>query len=182
MKKLLVLGAIASAVAFSSVASANSGTINFTGTITSATCTISPVVGGSSVASSIDLGNPGTDLAAAKTVAFSLAPVGAGAADCLAKTAADVSWSSPVMDAVGLANSGGSAKGVSLELKAKNAATANELVTDSNRIIAYTAPTTGAVTTLSNFDYEAKLVKTVGSGTVSAGSFATSASYTVAYK
>ena len=85
------------------------------------------------------------------------------------------------MDAAGLGNSGGSATGVSLQLKAKNAATADELVTDTNRTIAY-ASTATPPAALSTFDYEAKLVKTVKSGTVSAGSFATSASYTVAYK
>ena len=180
MKKLFILGALASAVAFSSVASANSGTINFTGTITSATCTVSPVVGGG-VASSIDLGTPGTDLTTAKTVQFSLTPAGPSAADCLAKTAADVSWSAPNMDAAGLGNSGGSATGVSLQLKAKNATKADELVTDTNRTIAYAGTGTPA-TPLTTFDYEAQLVKTVKSGTVKAGSFATSASYTVAYK
>ncbi|MEG2266956.1 MAG: hypothetical protein RSA84_03145 [Acinetobacter sp.] len=178
MKKLLVLGAITSAVAFSSVASANSGTINFTGTITSATCTISPVVNGG-VSSSINLGNLDTALTGTP-VQFSLTPAGSSAKDCLAKTAADVSWSAPNMDATGFANSGGSAKGVSLQLKAKNATAADELVTDSNRVIEYAA--TGASSTLSNFDYEAKLVTSVSGGTVSAGSFATSASYTVAYK
>ena len=40
MKKLFILGALASAVAFSSVASANSGTINFTGEITDIACTV----------------------------------------------------------------------------------------------------------------------------------------------
>ena len=178
MKKLLVLGAIASVVAFSSVASANSGTINFTGTITSATCTISPVVNGG-VSSSINLGNLDTSLTGAKAVPFSLAPAGTSASDCLAKTAADISWSSPVMDPAGLANNGGSATGVSLELKAINATKANDLVTDSNRVIAYSVT---APTKLAKFDYEAKLVKTVTSGAISAGNFTTSASYTVAYK
>ncbi|HHN8543469.1 ABC transporter [Citrobacter cronae] len=179
MKKLFILGVLASAVAFSSVASANSGTINFTGTITSATCTVTPVVGGG-VATSIDLGTPGTDLTAAKAVQFSLTPAGPSAANCLAKTAADVSWSAPKMDVAGLGNSSGSATGVSLQLKAKNAATADELVTDTNRTIAYSGGTPAKP--LGTFDYEAQLVKTVKSGTVSAGSFATSASYTIAYK
>ncbi|EDW6064642.1 ABC transporter [Salmonella enterica subsp. enterica serovar Oslo] len=180
MKKIFVFGVLASAIAFSSVTSANSGTINFTGTITSATCTVSPVVGGG-VASTIDLGTPGTDLTGAKTVQFSLTPAGPSAVDCLAKTAADVSWSAPNMDAAGLGNSGGSATGVSLQLKAKNATKSDELVTDTNRTIAYTGTGTPAAT-LTTLNYEAQLVKTVASGTVSAGSFATSASYTVAYK
>ena len=67
------------------------------------------------------------------------------------------------MDAAGLGNSGGSATGVSLQLKAKNAATADELVTDTNRTIAY-ASTSTPPAALSTFDYEAKLVKTVKSG------------------
>ena len=181
MKKVFVLGVLASAVVYSSVASANSGTINFTGTITSATCTISPVVGGNSVASSIDLGNPGTDLTGAKTVPFSLKPVGAGSSDCLAKTQADVSWSAAAMDPVGLANSGGSATGVSLELKATNAANGAVTVTDSNRTVNYGSNATGAAK-LTDFQYEAKLIKTINGGTVTAGDFKSSASYTVAYK
>lgn len=180
MKKLFVFGALVSAAAFSSVASANSGTINFTGVITSATCAISPVVGGA-VASAINLGTPGTDLTGAKVVRFSLTPAGPSAANCLAKTAADVSWSAPNMDAAGLGNSGGSATGVSLQLKATNATKADELVTDSNRVIAY-AGTGTPLAALNNFDYEAQLVKSVAGGAVGAGSFATSASYTVAYK
>lgn len=180
MKNVFVFGVLASAVAFSSVASANSGTINFSGTITSATCVITPVVGGG-VANTIDLGTPGTNLAAVKTVNFSLTPAGPSATGCLTKTAADVTWSAPNMDAAGLGNSGGSATGVSLQLKAINAATANELVSDNNRVIAYGGTGTGAAA-LTKFDYEARLVKTVSSGTVSAGSFATTASYTVAYK
>lgn len=180
MKRIFVFGALASAVAFSSVASANSGTINFTGTITSATCTISPVVDGG-VASSIDLGTPDTDLTNAKVVTFALTPAGPSADDCLAKAAADVSWSAPNMDAAGLGNSGGSSTGVSLQLKATNAKTGSELVTDNNRVIAYGDPDSSD-TTLSNFEYEVQLVKSVSSGTVSAGSFTTSASYTVAYK
>ncbi|ECG1194900.1 ABC transporter [Salmonella bongori] len=180
MRKVFIWGVLASAVVFSSVAAANSGTINFTGTITSATCTVSPVVGGG-VASTIDLGTPGTDLSAAKTVQFSLAPAGPTAAGCLAKTAADISWSAPNMDAAGLGNSGGSATGVSLQLKAKNAATADELVTDTHRTITYTN-TASPASPLTSFEYEAQLVKTVKSGKVSAGSFATSASYTVAYR
>lgn len=180
MKNVFIFGALASAVAFSSVASANSGTINFNGTITSATCTVSPIVSGG-VANSIDLGTPGTDLTTAKAVEFSLTPAGTSAADCLAKTAADVSWSAPNMDAAGLANSGGSATGITLQLKATNATKANDLVTDTNRTISYVGAGTPA-TALASFDYEAKLVKTVTSGTVTAGSFATTASYTVAYK
>lgn len=180
MKNLFIFGALASAVAFSSVASANSGTINFTGTITSATCTVSPIVNGG-VASTIDLGTPGTDLSGAQAVKFSLTPAGPSATACLAKAAADVSWSAPNMDAAGFGNSGGSATGVSLQLKATNASSADELVTDSNRTIAYDA-SSAQPPTLASFDYEAQLVKTVSSGTVSAGSFATSASYTVAYK
>ncbi|AGR59705.1 K99 fimbrial protein precursor [Salmonella bongori N268-08] len=85
------------------------------------------------------------------------------------------------MDAAGLGNSGGSATGVSLQLKAKNAATADELVTDTHRTITYTN-TGSSASPLTSFEYEAQLVKTVKSGKVSAGSFATSASYTVAYK
>ncbi|EDZ0968101.1 fimbrial protein [Salmonella enterica] len=180
MKSVFIFGVLTSAVAFSSAASANSGTINFSGTITSATCAISPVVGGG-VANSIDLGTPGTDLMGAKTVNFSLTPAGSSTAGCLAKTAADIAWSAPNMDAAGLGNSGGSATGVSLQLKATNAATANNLVSDTNRVIAY-GGTGASAAALTKFDYEVQLVKTVSGGTVSAGSFATTASYTVAYK
>lgn len=178
MKKLFIFGALASAVVFSSAVSANSGTINFTGTITSATCAINPVVNGG-VANAINLGTSDTTLGGT-AVTFALTPAGAGAADCLAKTAADVSWNGPNMDPAGFANSGGSAKGVSLQLKATNSDNTGELVTDSNRVIVYGAK--GGSSALKTFDYEASLVSSVSGGTASAGSFVTSASYTVAYK
>ncbi|EFO1594650.1 fimbrial protein [Escherichia marmotae] len=180
MKKLILGSAILAVlgVASSAMAAPNTGTVNFTGSVSTATCefslqnssggNITEVNLGSLSSTSKDNGTPFT---------FKLVPSDNA---CISKTSANVSWSSPTLGIGGINNTittGGT--NAYVRLAATNATQKNNdsFVKQGQTSFDYTA-TDGKI---SSFDYAAVLMKPA-SGNVTAGLFQGSASYVVTYK
>ncbi|EBC5055218.1 fimbrial protein [Salmonella enterica] len=160
---------------FSSIASANTGEVQFIGAVTDTTCNITPEVDGV-MKSTIQLGTMRADGSGAKEVNFKLVP---DKKECLDKTSASVGWQSAGFDNNGLANMKGDATGASIELTAVNSATPNEKVTFNNQNIEFGGATPGAA--IGAFEFKTKLVKKT-TANATPGTVISSAAYAVAYK
>lgn len=177
MKKLILGSAIVAVlgVASSAMAAPNSGTVNFTGAVSSATCDFSVKDSSGGNISSVNLGTLSTAATGNGTpVAFKLTP-----ADntCIAKTAATVTWSSPTLTAAGIANAtttGGT--NAYLQVATTNAAQKSDqaFIKEGQTSFDYS----GAK--IESFDYSAVLTKPATA--MVAGPFNASASYVVSYK
>ncbi|EAA0698994.1 fimbrial protein [Salmonella enterica] len=176
MKKTLVVSAIALGfMGVTSIASANTGEVQFIGAVTDTTCNISPEVDGV-MKSTIQLGTMKTDGTGAQEINFKLVP---DTQACLDKTNASVGWQSAGFDNNGLVNMKGDATGAAIELVAVNSTTANEKVTFNNQNIEFGDGTNA----IGNFEFKTKLVKTFATGTLATpGTVISSAAYAVAYK
>ncbi|WP_306137607.1 fimbrial protein [Escherichia coli] len=177
MKKTL-LAIILGGVAFAATnASANTGTINFKGKVTSATCTINPSVSGATV-TSIDLGTASLT-SDATAVNFELKPDAASGADCLTKTNAQIEWSGP-MDNNGFTNTAqtNAAQGFFMNLRATNALTGNGAANIKN---SYTVIDYNHSAPITSFNYTAQLKKNNSAQQHQAGIFTTAASFNVTY-
>ncbi|EDS7167654.1 fimbrial protein [Salmonella enterica] len=180
MKKTL-LTIIVGGMAFAATnAFANTGTINFNGKVTSATCTINPEVNGTTT-SNIDLGQMTSSVDAGTLIDFKLKPE-AGSTDCLAKTNARIEWSGP-LDTSGYTNTvtgNTAALGYYVAFRATNAGNGSDqpYISISRTAVDY-AHTAG----IQSFDYTAQLRKhpTAPSGGYKAGMFTTAASFFVTY-
>ncbi|HCR3450459.1 TPA: fimbrial protein [Citrobacter werkmanii] len=172
MKKLaiatLVMGVMASGVA-----SANTGEVQFIGSVTDTTCNISPEVGGA-MKNTIELGTMKTDGTGAQEVNFKLVP---DSAECLAKTEASVGWQSAGFNTIGLVNMKGDATGAAIKLTAVNSTTANQPVTSNMQNIAFG----NGADAIGAFEFKAQLAKE-GAAAATPGTVISSASYAVAYK
>lgn len=177
MKKTLLAIILSGGAMMATNVSANTGTVNFNGKVTSATCNIGPVVGGNPV-TAVDLGIA-TLTSDATAVDFQLKP-DAGS-DCLTKTNARVEWSGP-LDSIGFSNTAtgnSAAQGFSMSMRATNAGAGS---TGANIKNSYTAVdynfTNGPI---ESFNYTVQLKKDASAAAHQGGLFATAASFVVTY-
>ncbi|BDI43826.1 fimbrial protein [Escherichia coli] len=174
MKKLILGTAIMAVlgVASNAMAAPNSGTVNFTGSVSSATCELKLQDSSGGNISDVNLGVLSTaNTANGTAVVFKLVP---SAQDCLSKSAASINWTSPTLNPAGITNStttGGTS--AYLQVKATNSTnTADTMIKQGNTSFNYTNP--------KSFDYTAQLVRPSNGATP--GLFTASASYVVTYK
>lgn len=181
MKKLILGSAIVAVlgVASNAMAAPNTGTVNFTGSVSSATCelTLQDSKGGN--ISNVNLGVLSTaDANNGAAVVFKLVPTDQG---CLAKTSASIDWTSSTLNPAGITNSTATTAGGTtayLQVKATNSTNGtNTTIKEGNTSFNY-AGANGAK--LTSFDYVAQLVKPNAGATP--GLFTASASYVVTYK
>lgn len=176
MKKLILGSAIVAVLGVASNAmAANSGTVNFTGAVSTATCNLSlkDVNGGNM--SSVFLGTLANNATAdGQLIAFKLVPQ---ENDCLNKANATMSWSSPTLSATGLNNATTNGTNATMALNAANSTAQDKAIKQGNTSFEYTA--TGGV---KSFDFTAQLKRPAGQTALTAGAFSASASYIVVYK
>lgn len=176
MKKLVLGSAILAVLGMTSSAmAANSGTVNFTGSVSSATCDLSVQDAAGSEIAAVDLGTLATTATTGNSVTFKLVP---SDATCLAKAGAQMNWTSPNLTSLGLSNSVTGGTNAYMKLATTNATEKNNqaFVTTGQTLFNYNV--TGGI---KSFDYAAQLNKPAA-GALTAGAFATSATYSVAYK
>ncbi|WP_105263811.1 MULTISPECIES: fimbrial protein [unclassified Escherichia] len=179
MKKLVLGSAILAVLGMASTAmAANSGTVNFTGAVTTATCDLSVQDGAGANISSVDLGTLMNNSTADGTaVSFKLVPQDAA---CLAKNNATMNWTSPTLTATGFGNSAPNGTNAYMIMSTSNStatSSAGRIIKQGQTAFDYTTATGG----IQSFDFAAQLKRPV-TGTMTPGAFAASASYTVAYK
>ncbi|HAH7602146.1 TPA: type 1 fimbrial protein [Escherichia coli] len=180
MKKTL-LAIILGGMAFATTnASANTGTINFNGKITSATCTIEPEVNGNRT-STIDLGQAAIS-GHGTVVDFKLKPA-VGSNDCLAKTNARIDWSGSMNNSGfnNTATGSTAAKGYHMSLRATNVGNGSG---GANINASFSAAEYTHTAAIQSFNYSAQLKKdsaAPSNGGYKAGVFTTSASFSVTY-
>ncbi|ECG8656201.1 fimbrial protein [Salmonella enterica subsp. diarizonae] len=181
MKKTLLAIILGGGVLVATNASAsNSGTINFSGKVTSATCNIAPEVNGASV-TSIVLGTA-TLTSEPTAVNFKLKPA-AGSTDCLSKRKAQVEWSGS-MNGSGYNNTAtgaSAANGFYMTLRATNSGSGSA---GANINSSFTRVDYNHNAGIASFDYTAQLRKsnsTPTNGGYKAGLFTTAASFSVTY-
>lgn len=178
MKKLILGSAILAVLGMSANAmAANSGTVNFQGVVTTATCNLSVKDSTGADLQTVDLGslaaNATTD---ATAVTFKLVPQEPACLTVTGTQNATMSWSSPTLSATGLNNAAQGGTNATMALTATNASATDKVIKLGNDSFNYTA-----VGGIKSFDFSAQL-KRPATGTMTAGTFKASASYTVAYK
>lgn len=177
MKKLILGSAIVAVlgVASSAMAAPNTGTVNFTGSVSTATCDLSLKDNAGGDISNVNLGVlSNTATQNGTPVQFKLVPQDA---TCLAKTSANVAWTSSTLAAAGISNAATGGTNAYLLVAATNAAQTgnNAYIKQGQTSFDYTAQ--GGV---KSFDYSAVLAKPTAA--LTAGPFNASASYVVTYK
>lgn len=177
MKKLILGSAIVAVlgVASNAMAAPNTGTVNFTGSVSTATCEINVTDSTGATVSNVNLGTMSNTAASGTQVAFKLVPQ---TPECLGKTQANISWSSPTLMATGLANAATGGTNATMSLVAANATKsgADAAIKTGSTSLDYNI--NGGIP---SFNYTAWLVKPA-TGTLTAGPFSASASYVIAYK
>lgn len=179
MKKLILGSAIVAilGVASNAMAAPNTGTVNFLGSVSTATCEFSVKDSAGGNISNVNLGTLSTAATGNGTpVVFKLVPADT---TCLAKASANVSWTSPTLSPAGIDNSATGGTNAYLQVSATNATqqTTAALIKQGQTSFDYTN-TRG----LASFDYSAVLTKPAAGTTMTAGPFSASASYVVTYK
>lgn len=179
MKKLILGSAILAVMgmASSAMAAPNTGTVNFTGSVSTATCEFSLQNSSGGSITEVNLGSLSSAGADNGTpFEFKLVPSDSA---CVNKTSANVSWSSPTLGLGGITNTITTGTNAYVRLVAQNATQKNTaaFVKQGQTSFDYTA-TNGKI---SSFDYAAMLMKPAN-GNVTAGLFQGSASYVVTYK
>ncbi|MHA6633706.1 fimbrial protein [Citrobacter farmeri] len=176
MKKLILGSAILAVlgVASNAMAAPNTGTVNFTGAVSTATCNIDLKDSAGSNISAVDLGTIATTATAGTVVNFKLIPQEPA---CLTKAAATMTWNSPTLNATGMSNSVANGTNAVMLLTASNATAQDKSVKQGNTSFDYNV--TGGI---KSFDYAAALAKPNANTAFTAGAFSASASYSVAYK
>ncbi|MFH7928951.1 fimbrial protein [Enterobacter roggenkampii] len=179
MKKLILGSAIVAVlgVASNAMAAPNSGTVNFTGSVSTATCDLSLKDSSGGDISNVNLGVlSNTSTTNGTAVQFKLVPQDRG---CLAKNSANIAWTSSTLGNAGISNAtttGGT--NAYLLLSAANATQRGDAAVIKNGQTSFDySVTSGGI---QSFDYNAVLAKP--SGTLTAGPFSASASYVVTYK
>ena len=179
MKKLILGSAILAVLGMSAnaMAAPNSGTVNFIGAVSTATCEISLKDNNGGNLAEVNLGSMSNTAASTTPVDFKLVPQDP---TCLAKNAATVSWSSPSLNSLGLANAAVNGTNAYLAISATNAVqqNADAVLKQGQTTFTYQVTTGG----LQSFNYRAALGKASNTATLTAGAFNASASYVVAYK
>ncbi|EEW1720671.1 TPA: fimbrial protein [Escherichia coli] len=179
MKKLVLGSAILAVLGMTSTAmAANSGTVNFTGAVSTATCNLAVKDNAGGDISSVDLGTlASTATTNGTAVSFKLVPAETA---CLSKTQANLTWNSPTLNATGLSNeitTGGTNATMILTTQNATQTGANAAVKLGNTSFDYNV--NGGI---QSFNYAAQLMKPATGTTMTAGPFKASASYIVAYK
>lgn len=178
MKKLVLGSAILAVLGMTSSAmAANSGTVNFTGAVSTATCDLSVQDSAGANISSVDLGTLASTSATDGTaVTFKLVPQDA---TCLAKNSATMNWTSPTLTAAGFGNATQNGTNAYMIMSTSNStktATDQRIIKQGNTSFDYSV-----ANGIKSFDFAAQLKKPA-TGTMTAGAFTASASYIVAYK
>ncbi|MBC6556644.1 fimbrial protein PefA [Citrobacter braakii] len=169
-KKLLAISVLSLTVmSGSALAGANSGDIQFLGTVSDKTCDITTDVGGAT-SNVIQLGNTLVS-AAATPVDFALKLTDPNC-DLTGMTDADITFASPGLSTTGLANHGGTATGAWTQLTPVNATAATD-ISSSNQTA------TVAVTDLKT---DGAKFKATLNGAATPGTYASEVSFAVAYK
>ncbi|EOY5094738.1 TPA: fimbrial protein [Citrobacter amalonaticus] len=175
MKKLILGSAIVAVMGMSANAmAANSGTVNFMGAVSTATCNLSVKDNAGVDITSVNLGTlASTATTDGTAVTFKLVPQEAA---CLTKTAANMTWTSPTLSATGLNNASTNGTNATMALNATNATETDKFIKQGNTSFNYNVA--GGI---KSFDFAAQL-KRPAAGTMTAGPFSAAASYVVAYK
>lgn len=179
MKKLILGSAILAVLGMSAnaMAAPNTGTVNFNGAVTTATCNLSVKDSAGADISSVNLGTlASTSTTDGTAVTFKLVPQEANCLTVNGRQTATMSWSSPTLSATGLNNSAATGTNATMSLTANNADATDKVVKTGNTDFNYAA-TNG----IKSFDFIAQL-KRPTTGTMTAGPFSATASYVVAYK
>lgn len=175
MKKLILGSAILAVLGMSANAmAANSGTVNFTGAVSTATCDLSLKNSAGGDIANVDLGTFATNVASTTPVNFKLIPQ---QNDCLTKAAATMVWTSPTLSTTGLNNATTGGTNASMILTASNSTNTIKQLKQGNTSFEYNV--TGGI---QSFDFVAQLAKPTAPTAMTAGAFSASASYVVAYK
>lgn len=176
MKKLILGSAILAVlgVASNAMAAPNTGTVNFTGSVSSATCNINLKDAAGSSISTVNLGSIATNAASGQQFSFKLIPQ---EPECLTKAGATMSWTSPTLNASGLGNSTANGTNAVMTLTATNSTATDKAIKQGNTTFDYNV--TGGI---KSFDFAAALAKPNANTAFTAGLFSASASYSVAYK
>lgn len=177
MKKLILGSAILAVLGVASNAmAANSGTVNFTGAVSTSTCDLSLKDTNGSDIANVNLGvlASNTTAAGGTAVTFKLIPQ---QQDCLAKAGATMVWNSPTLSATGMNNATTGGTNAYMTLTATNASNAVKVVKQGNTSFDYNI--NGGI---KSFDFSAQLMKPAAPTALTAGAFTASASYVVAYK
>lgn len=176
MKKLILGSAIVAilGVASNAMAAPNTGTVNFIGTVSTATCELSLQDSSGSGVTNINLGTLSTaSTGNATAVNFKLVPQ---TDDCIKKTQADISWTSATLGTNGIDNAAKKGTNAYVQVKATNATgTGDFIIKKGQSSFGYNV--TGGI---KSFDYSASLTKPTDA--LTPGAFSASASYIVSYK
>ncbi|HCQ9025312.1 TPA: fimbrial protein [Escherichia coli] len=175
MKKLILGSAILAVLGMSANAmAANSGSVNFTGAVSTATCNLSVKDSAGADIANVDLGLLASNASADGTaVNFKLVPQ---EPDCLGKENATMIWSSPTLTTTGFSNAATNGTNATMSLTASNSVEKDKVVKQGNTSFGYSV--TGGI---KSYDFSAQL-KRPASGAMTAGAFSATASYVVAYK
>lgn len=175
MKKLILGSAILAVLGMSANAmAANSGSVNFTGAVSTATCNLSVKDTAGADIANVDLGVlSSTATSDGAAVSFKLVPKEDA---CLTKTGATMVWTSPTLTTTGFSNAATGGTNATMALVASNATATDKFIKQGNTSFDYTA--TGGI---KSFDFAAQL-KRPAAGALTAGAFNATASYVVAYK
>ncbi|HDL7751854.1 TPA: fimbrial protein [Yersinia enterocolitica] len=175
MKKLILGSAILAVLGMSANAmAANSGSVNFTGAVSTATCNLSVKDSAGADIANVDLGVlSSTATSDGTAVNFKLVPQEDA---CLAKTDATMVWTSPTLTATGFSNAATNGTNATMSLTASNSGASDKVIKQGNTSFDYKA--TGGI---KSYDFSAQL-KRPATGALTAGAFSATASYVVAYK
>ncbi|MBE0398010.1 fimbrial protein [Citrobacter amalonaticus] len=177
MKKLILGSAIVAVlgVASNAMAAPNTGTVNFIGTVSSATCEIAIKDSAGANLTNVNLGVLASSSADdGAEVQFKLVPQDQA---CLEKTGANVSWSASTLGDNGIGNTANGGTNAWLRLAATNAAETGD---DAVVKLGHTSFNYTVAAGIQSFDYSAKLMRPTN-GNMTAGQFAASATYVVTY-
>ncbi|HBM9250536.1 TPA: fimbrial protein [Escherichia coli] len=174
MKKLILTSVIAMAMS-AGVAQANTGDLQFIGSVSDVTCNI-VVENDGVVTNVIQLGTT-TPGAKAAPVDFALKAADPTACTLDAVTSAEVAWASPTINSTGLGNGGGTATGTNMTLTAVSATGGAKPIKKGSNFATFTAADVNG----NGFKFQAQLdAETSQAATV--GSFTAAAAFAVAYK
>lgn len=174
MKKRFLTALVVSALTSTAAFAGSTGEVRFIGSVTTATCDFVAEVDGA-VKDTIDLGTMAVNDTEGRTITFHLTPKGTNVSECLTKTNGEVGWQSADFTSTGIANAGGTAKGVAIELIADNGSDTH--ITNDNKNAAFG----NGQDPITSFKFTTRMLK-MNNETVVPGTVLAVASYAVSYK
>ncbi|EES0777514.1 fimbrial protein [Escherichia coli] len=174
MKKLILTSVVAMAMS-AGVAQANTGDLQFIGSVSDVTCDI--VVENEGVVTNVI--QLGTTKPGEKADAVEFALKAADPATCTLGTTqnAEVAWASPTINSLGLGNGGGTAGGTDMTLTATSADGGSKPIKKGSNFATFKAADVNG----DGFKFEAQL-DAATSGAATVGTFTAAAAFAVAYK